>query len=294
MSPADDRFESQRPALKELAYRMLGDAARAEDMVQEAWLRWREHRDEVESPRAWLLQVVSNLCLHELESARHRREELRADRLPEPVDLGAWDGMARAESTDQVSMAFMVLLQRLTPSERAAFLLHTVFDLSHKEVAALLHKSEPACRQLLKRAKQNVARERRLFSASPQEHRRLLEAFVRSSVSGDAHELERLLAEDAVLIADGGPKPVGFGGLKNLPRPVRGAKRIGKFVATVSPRGLAGPSWHAPALNGQPAMVLLRQGRPEAAILLSVAGGRIHRIFIQGDPARLRHLGPLH
>src|SRR5262249_24734173 len=137
-------FESHRAALMALAYRMLGDLGRAEDMVQEAWLRWQSHAESVENPKAFLVTVVTRLCLNELDSARARREESRSDRLPEPVDLGR-TGMEAIEALDQVSMAFLVVLQRLTPAERAVLLLRDVFEFDYGEIAALVHKSEVAC-----------------------------------------------------------------------------------------------------------------------------------------------------
>src|SRR5215468_8797205 len=139
---------------------MLGDLARAEDVVQDAWMRWQGHASDVDAPKAFLLKVVTRLCLNEMGSARARREESRGDRLPEPVDLDD-SGFGRAEMLDQISMAFLVVLQRLTPAERAALLLHDVFDLSHREIGELLQKREAASRQLLSRARENVAEERR-------------------------------------------------------------------------------------------------------------------------------------
>src|SRR5438270_405542 len=180
-------FQSHRPALLALAYRMLGEVARAEDIVQEAWLRW-QRQGEVDSPKAFLLTTVARLCLDELGSARARREESRSDRLPEPVDLDR-SGIGRVEMLDQISMAFMVVLQRLTPAERAVFLLHEVFDMSHGEIAPLLGKTEAASRQLLRRARDNVATERRVLTASREEHRRLLAAFVNAINGGEQQPL---------------------------------------------------------------------------------------------------------
>ena len=173
-------FESYRALLVALAYRMLGDLGRAEDMVQEAWLRWQGRREDADSPRAYLVTVVTRLCLNELDSAKARHEESRSDRLPEPIDLDE-GGIGRLESLDQVSMAFLVVLQRLTPAERAVLLLHDVFDFAHDEIATLVGKSEAACRKLLERARQNVATEKRLFSTSQDAHRRLLGAFVQAT-----------------------------------------------------------------------------------------------------------------
>src|SRR5580693_7325823 len=136
-----ETFETHRPALLAYAYRMLGDMGRAEDMVQEAWMRWQGRQVVVDAPKAFLVTTVTRLCLDELDSARARREESRSDRLPEPVDL-IDRGVGRIEALDRISMAFVVLLQRLTPAERAVFLLHEAFDLEHAEIADLLGKSE--------------------------------------------------------------------------------------------------------------------------------------------------------
>jgi RNA polymerase sigma-70 factor (ECF subfamily) len=179
MPIAVEVFESSRPALLALAYRMLGDVGRAEDMVQEAWVRAQRAEDTVDAPTAYLLTTVTRLCLDELGSARARREESRSDRLPEPVDLDE-AGIGRVEVYDQISMAFLVLLQRLTPAERAVLLLHDVFDLEHAAIGERLGKTEAACRQLLSRARENIAKERRVFQAPREEHRRLLLAFVRA------------------------------------------------------------------------------------------------------------------
>src|SRR5215510_12188392 len=168
-----DVFQAHRALLVAHAYRMLGDLGRAEDMVQEAWLRWSGRSVDVDSPRAYLVTLVTRLCFHELDSAKTRREESRSDRLPEPVDLDE-GGIGRVEMLDQVSMAFLVVLQRLTPAERAVLLLRDVFDFEYDEIATLIGKSEPACRKLLERARQNVTKEKRLFSTSPETHRRLL------------------------------------------------------------------------------------------------------------------------
>jgi RNA polymerase sigma-70 factor (ECF subfamily) len=286
-------FESHRALLVALAYRMLGDLGRAEDMVQEAWLRWQGRREEADSPRAYLVTVVTRLCLNELDSAKTRREESRRDRLPEPVDLDE-GGMGRLESLDRISMAFLVVLQRLTPAERAVLLLHDVFDFAHGEIATLIGKSEAACRKLLERARQSVAAEKRLFSTSREAHRRLLGAFVQAAYQGDVRTLVTMLAEDAVMITDGGREGRSAGGIRNLPAPLHGAAGIAAFVVEATRRMSAVLDVEEHELNGQPAMVLYRDGVPFAAILLGVADGRIHRVYFHADAARLQHLGPRH
>jgi RNA polymerase sigma-70 factor (ECF subfamily) len=281
-------FESHRPAMLGLAYRMLGDVGRAQDMVQEAWLRWHRREVEVDSPKAFLVTVVTRLCLNDLTSARARREESRSDRLPEPVDLEE-GGMARLEEVEQLSMAILVVLERLTPVERATLLLHDVFDFAHAEIATLVSRSPAACRKLLERARQKVAAGRRLITASREEHQQLLDAFVRAASAGDVAGLVALLAPDAVLITDGGPEGRMFRGLRNLRRPLEGAEHVAAFVAATSARAVLDVERRE--LNGQPALVFYRDGLPFAAVLLAVAEGRIQRVFFHADTSRLRYVG---
>ena len=282
-------FESQRARLVALAYRMLGDVARAEDMVQEAWLRWQGRQEEVRSAPAYLATMVTRLCLNELDSAKARHEQSRGDRLPEPVALEEGT-FGRIEALEQVSMAFLVMLQRLTPAERAVLLLHDVFDFAHVEIATLIDKNEATCRKLLERARDHVASERRLFAASREMHERLLSSFLQAASAGDASALVELLAEDAVLITDGGAAGRRGRGFRNLVRPLEGAAKIVAFVVATSRDSGLEAEMHE--LNGQPAVVFYDAGEPSAALLLGVANGRIHRVFFHADTTRLRHLGP--
>ena len=283
-------FESLRPELVALAYRMLGDVGRAQDMVQEAWLRWhrREADVEVDVPKAYLVTIVTRLCLNELDAARVRREESRGDRLPEPVDLDQ-GGMSRLESLEEVSMAFLVLLERLTPAERAVLLLHDVFDFPHDEIAALVERSPAASRKLLERARQHVAAGRRMITASREEHERLLSAFVRAASDGDVATLTELLAADAVLVTDGGPEGRRSGRFRNLKVPLEGAARVAAFICATQRQ--ANLAFELRELNGQPAIVFMRDGAPTAALLLAVADGKIQRVFFHADLGRLRFLG---
>jgi len=284
-----DVFEAHRPLLVAHAYRMLGDLGRAEDMVQDAWLRWSGRHVDVQSPRAYLVTLVTRLCINELDSARMRREESRGDRLPEPVDLDE-GGIGRMQALEQISMAFLVVLQRLTPAERAVLLLREVFDFDYKEIAALVDKSEPMCRKLLERARQHVAAEKPLFAASPEDHRRLLGAFSEAASAGNIDALVALLAKDAVMVTDGGPEGRRAGGIRNLPAPLTGAARIAAFVAATARSIDLEAEVHE--LNGQPALVFYHENAPFAALLLAIAEGRIHRVFFHADLERLRHLGP--
>ena len=287
-------FESHRPRLIALAYRMLGDVGRAEDVVQEAWLRWQGRAVAVDAPKAFLLKIVARLCLSELQSARARREENRGDRLPEPAALDEI-GVDQVEMLDQISMAFLVVLQRLTPAERAALLLHDVFDMSHEEIASLLNRTVAASRKLLSRARESVAVERRVLHASRDDHRRLLRAFVQATRGADPDAIIGLLAKDATLIVDAGPEGGRVGRIRNVGRPVVGAKRIAAFVAAVARQDTRRTAPYECMLIGEPAIVFLREdGSPSAAVLVSVAEGQIRHVFIQADVHRLKHLGPLH
>jgi RNA polymerase sigma-70 factor (ECF subfamily) len=289
VADAATQFEEHRAVLLALGYRMLGDLARAEDLVQDAWLRWQRNEEPVTSPRAFLVKLMTRLCLNELASARARREESRGDRLPEPIDLGD-SGLERTDVFEQVSMAFLVLLQRLTPAERAAVILHDVFDFDHREIATLLEKSETACRQLLKRAREHVAAERRSLTVSRDEHRKLLRAFVDAAASGDVASLKAMLADDVVLVADAGPDGGTYGRVKNLDGPLVGREKVAAFVAAAGPQGAAGVTIEERHLNGEPALVLLRDGQPFTVIMLAVAGGSIRSVFMQADARRLRHV----
>jgi RNA polymerase sigma-70 factor (ECF subfamily) len=292
-SPTERRlasFEAHRRDLVMLAYRMLGDMGRAEDAVQEAWLRWDGHAVDAISPKAYLVTIVTRLCLTELDSARARREESRADRLPEPIALD--DSAATpVEKAEEVSMALLVILQRLKPAERAVLLLHDVFDIPHDEIGPLLGKSVAACRKLLERARQSVAEERRLMSASNDDHRRLLRAFLAAAAVGDVSALATILAEDAVMVSDGGVDGVVTGGLRNLPEPLEGGARIAEFVAAATARNAGTLRLEERMLNGKPAVVFWRGDAPFGALLVAAAGGKIHRVFFHADPTRLSRLG---
>ena len=281
-------FEALRPALIALAYRMLGDAARAQDLVQEAWLRWHSRSEEVASPKAFLVTIVTRLCINELSASRNRRETPAGTRLPEPVDLRA-SGMDHDELFEHISLAFLVLLERLSAPERAVLLLHDVFDYSHDEIAPLIERSSDACRKLLQRARSKVSSGRKQLSASRQEHEQLLGAFLRSTQTGDVAALIELLAADVVLITDGGPNGRTVGGLRNLQRPLVGAARVAAFIQAASSRAELTVEQHE--LNARPALVFRHEGAPFGALLLDVAAGKIQSVFFQGDPSKLRFLG---
>ena len=293
MTPtADPRvaFEPHRRDLISLAYRMLGDLGRAEDMVQEAWLRFARQEQAVASPKAFLVTIVTRLCLNELDSARARREESRSDRLPEPVALDE-HGLTQLERIEQISIGFLLLLQRLRPAERAVLVLHDVFDFEHREIADMLGNNAAACRKLLERARAELTLGRRALVASADEHRRLLHAFLGAATNGDVGALVALLADDALMISDGGASGRVAGGLRNLTRPLSGPARIAAFVVSATSRNAKELEVDERELNGQPAVVFWLSGEPFAALLLGVEAGKIARVFFHADPERLRHLG---
>jgi len=286
-------FEENRARLLALAYRMLGDLARAEDMVQEAWLRWERQDDgEVVSPQAFLVTIVTRLCLNELDSARARREENRSDRLPEPIDLEV-SGFDQVERLEQVSMAFLVALQRLTPAERAVLLMHEVFELSHHEISSALGGTVEGSRKSLERARQSLASERRMLLTTADEHRRILDAFVSAVRGGDMAGVVNMLADDATIVTDGGVAGTSIRGQRNLSEPLHGASRVAAFVVAATARATGAVRFERHELNGQPGLVLWTDDRPLAAILLGVVDGKVARIYFHGDERRLRHIGAM-
>ena len=248
---------------------------------------------EVRAPKAYLIRIVTRLCLNELDSPRRQKEEARSDRLPEPVSLDE-TGIELVESLDQISMAFLVVLQCLSPAERAVLLLHEVFDFDHNEVAELVNKTPSACRQLLKRAKACVASERRALETSGEVHRALLAAFVRAATSGDLAAIKKLLADDVRLVVDAGPQGASFGRVRNLPGPLVGAHKVAAFIAAVAPQSAHGLATEECTLNGQPAILVLQDGEPHTAILLSVVGGQVRSVFMHADRSRLGHVRKAH
>ena len=290
---ADDPLLAERGRLFGLSYRMLGSAGEAEDIVQEAYLRWYARpRPEVENPRAFLTTIVTHLCLDHLRSAQHRREQYPGVWLPEPLapdevevdDLRAARNAATPEDDleklESISLAFLSLLQSLSPLERAVYVLAEVFDYSHAEVAEVIGRTPTACRQALRRAKQSLAASRR--EAAPAErHRELLGSFIAACRSGDIDNLTRLLAEDVVSRADGG------GQVKATNRPVVGVRAVSRLYAglrKVLPKDLA---IRIETVNGWPTALMSSGGFLVSALQIRVQGERIVRIDNVVNPAKL-------
>ncbi|HVK77778.1 MAG TPA: RNA polymerase sigma-70 factor [Kofleriaceae bacterium] len=268
-------FEAHRALLFGIAYRMLGSAADADDILQEARLRWLAAPwADVHDVRAYLVTIVSRLCLDHLGSARVRREQYVGPWLPEPI------ATAPDADPESLSMAFLLLLERLSPAERAAFLLSEVFDYTHAEVAATLGKSEEACRQLAARARRHV-REGRARSVDRAEHARVLGAFVVACASGDLAALERLLADDVVVRSDGG------GRARAARRPVVGRHRVVRLLVGLTRKGGAHARVEPCEVNGLPAVRVREDGVVTSVISLDLQEGRIAAVFIVRNPDKL-------
>jgi RNA polymerase sigma-70 factor (ECF subfamily) len=282
-----ETFNQYRGLLFSIAYRMLGSVADAEDMLQETFIRWqRSSEKEIRSTRAFLVTVISRLCINHLESTRVRREEYVGQWLPEPVvtERNA-DPFSLLRVDESLSMAFLVLLERLAPVERAVFLLREVFDYDYATIAQILAKDEVNCRKLFSRARQHVAEIRPRFETSSEQRELLLAEFLQATATGDMDGLVSLLADDAVLYADGGGKgpalPNLVHGSANIARAILGS--LNKLV----PQNLTNRRLE---VNGEPGVVSYLDGHPYAVVTLDIAGGRINSIYVVTNPKKLEHL----
>jgi RNA polymerase sigma-70 factor, ECF subfamily len=285
MSPHDQTFERHRPRLLALAYRMLGTRADAEDTVQDAWLRWRQADPAVvRDPAGWLVATVTRLGIDRLRLASSARTDYVGPWLPEPLSIDASPGPAgRAEIAEQVSLAFLALLERLGPEERAAFLLREVFDYDYAHIAAMLGHAEANCRQMVHRARERVQAGRARFpGVSPQRHRQLLERFLEASASGDRDAIMALLHADARLRSDGGGKTVA------ALRPLHGAERIARLYWAVARRAPGQAQWRIGLVNGEPAGLRFLHGRLQMITTIVGDGERIGEILNLMNPDKLR------
>jgi RNA polymerase sigma-70 factor (TIGR02957 family) len=288
-----EEFDELRTAAFGIAYRMLGSVSEAEDVVQEGLLRLHRARaggEWIESPRAYLSTVVSRLSLDHLRSARVRRETYVGEWLPEPLVASADDDPARRiEMADSLSLAFLVLLESLSPEQRAAFLLREVFDEPYDRIAEIVGTSEQNARQLAARARHHVEERRPRFEASREQREDLATRFFAAAEEGDLEGLEELLAHDVVLRADGGGKAPA------LARAVHGRAKVARTLAA-GVRALTrwGITLRREEVNGQPgALFLDREGRLISVMILDVAEGQIQGVSAIINPDKLRHLGPL-
>ena len=273
-----EEFLAARPMLFALAYRMLGSSAEAEDVLQEAWLR-ASRATAVDNAQAWLTTVVTRLCLDVLGSARARREEYVGPWLPEPIIT---DGPEQAaELADSVSMAFLVMLESLSPAERAAFLLREVFRYDYAEVARMLDRSETTCRQLVSRAHKHVDERRTRFTADRRRAEELSMQFLLACQTGDLEQVTSLLAADAVLVSDGGGK------VSAARRPINGPDKIGRFLIGILHKPGAPADYRPATVNGEPGVLGLVDGVVVAAVALEVVDDVITGIRIVSNPDKL-------
>jgi RNA polymerase sigma-70 factor, ECF subfamily len=286
----DEEFEQLRPLLFAIAYRILGSVAEAEDAVQETWLRYESSPTVPVSTKAFLSAVVTRVAIDVLRSARVRREAYVGPWFPEPLIADPYQDPERsAELADSVSMAALLLLERLTPPERAAFVLRDVFGFSIPEVAAAVERSEAACRQLLVRARRHMEVGRPRFTADRREREKLAARFFDALRDGDVDGLRELLAADVQMVGDGGGKAPA------LSRSVIGADNVARVLASNFPLLVAIDARVEPReVNGQPGAILRdRDGSIVTALTLDVLGGRIQAIRWVANPDKLRHLGQL-
>lgn len=291
---AAESFEALRPLLFSIAYRMLASVSEAEDIVQEAYLRWRSAATDdvrVESPKAFLSAVVTRLSIDHLRSARVRREAYVGTWLPEPLvtDHGQADPAAAVEREASVSMAFLLVLERLTPVERAVFLLHDVFAYGYGEIARIVERTEVNCRQIAARSRRHVQASRPRFDTTPEERDRLAARFFEAVTGRDIDGLVAVLAEDVAVYGDGGGKAPQWS------VPIVGAARVAQLLAGVGGQmAELGIRFERRTINGAPGALLYEaNGRLTNVFVLEIDGGKVRAVRSVINPDKLRHLGPV-
>ena len=290
-----DAYEDLRPLLFSIAYRMLGSVTEAEDIVQDAFVRYQgalaDPSAEIESPKAYLSAVTTRLAIDHLRSARVRKENYVGEWLPEPLltDETALDGARYVEEADSLSMAFLLVLERLSPVERAVFLLHDVFDYGYDEVARIVDRSEDNCRQLVSRARRHIHEEKPRFEASRRQRDELAARFFDAVGEADMDGLIELLAADVVVYGDGG------GRTPSWPRPIVGRDRVARLMRGIGTKARElGVSMQPTEINGQPgALWHDESGALVSAMTLDIADGAVQTIRSVVNPDKLSHLGPL-
>ena len=281
-------FEEYRDLMFAVAYRMLGTIADAEDAVQDAWLRWSAApRSDVADPRAYLARVVTNTALNRLRSARARREAYVGPWLPEPLLTDAGPSAAdRAELAESVSVAMLVVLESLTPEERAVFVLREVFGFSHAEIGAALGRSDASVRQLAHRAREHVQARRPRYDVDWDQQREVTDRFLAAAAGGDIDGLMAVLAPDVTLLTDGGGKA------RAALRPITGAGKVARFLTGIGGQsymgiGVSEMSVEAAEINGSPGTLITARGRAIVALTLTMAGGRVTAIQLLANPDKL-------
>jgi len=282
--PATDAFVEHRNLLFTVAYELLGSAADAEDVLQETWMRWADvDLAEIRDRRSYLVRITSRLALNRLRTLARRKESYVGPWLPEPL-LTAPDVAEDVELAESVSMAMLLVLETLTPTERAVFVLREVFDLGYDEIASAVDKSPAAVRQIAHRAREHVAARRPREVVTSAESRRVLESFKTAAATGDLQSLLDVLAPDVVLLSDGG-------GIKQAAlRPILGAEKVVRFLAGVSGRN-APASVEDAVINGSPALSLHLGGELDGILAVRVEGGQVTGLYYVRNPEKLGHVG---
>jgi RNA polymerase sigma-70 factor, ECF subfamily len=273
-------FFKARPRLFGIAYRMLGSVAEAEDIVQDVWLRWQTtNRSVVENPAAFLATTTTRLCINAAQSAHSRRETYAGPWLPEPVDTSANPGLG-AERAEALSFAVLLLLEKLSPTERAAYILREAFDYEYSQIAEILQMEEANVRQLVSRARKHIA-DSRAAPVNPSEQRRLLAAFIDAAQQGNMAALENLFTEDVASYADGG----GF--VRAARVPISGRERVAKFIASVASHFWMGVTLEWAETNGQSSVLMMRDGTPVVLVTVNASAEGIHQILWIMRPSKL-------
>jgi RNA polymerase sigma-70 factor (ECF subfamily) len=277
----DRQFQDLRPLLFSLAYRMLGSRADAEDLVQDAWLRWRSAgEEEVHSPKAYLTTVIARLALDSLKSAYRKRETYVGTWLPEPLIEPA--GTQPVEMAESLSLAFMHVLESLSPAERVAFLLREAFDAGYDEIAAALDTSEANSRQLVTRARRHLQERRPRYTVDPGRHEDTLRRFLQACVSGDPSSLTAMLSDDVVVFSDGGGK------VPSALNPIAGADRASRLFAGLAKKGAAGARVELAQVNGETGAVLFVGDTIFSVVAIDLdEDGRIRAVFLVNNPEKL-------
>jgi RNA polymerase sigma-70 factor (ECF subfamily) len=283
-----DQFEQYRPLMFSIAYRMLGSVTEAEDTLQDAYLRYRQMpAGSIASPKAFLSTVVTRLCLNHLQAAHVQRESYLGPWLPEPLltEEDPESPTSQAERLESISMAFLVMLERLTPVERAVFLLREVFDYPYPDIAEIVGKDEVSCRQILSRAKKFIAGSRPRFTPSTEQHQHLLQQFLEAVEEGDLDGLTQLLASDVTLRTDGGGKVRGA-----ATRILHGQEAVARFMIASQRFIQARFTTEITEVNGEPALLLRVEDHPFAVVSVTIAQQHILEVRVIANPDKLRHL----
>lgn len=285
-----DIFEEHRSLLFGIAYRMLGSRADAEDMVQEAFLRWqKQDAAEIESVKAWLISAVTRLSIDQLRSARRKREEYVGIWLPEPIvgaDESAASPVKVAALSDSLGLAFLHLMEDLAPIERAVFMLREAFDYDYAEIAKIVEKSEANCRQLFSRAKQHLAQRELKEEPAGEKAERVVQQFLEACATGDMQSFLAVLTEDAVLYSDGGGK------VRAALKPIVSAEFIGRFYMGIRRKGFAGGLVEIVRVNGKVGAILRRTDGRVSVTAFAFEGDRIKSVYMVSNPDKLRGLMP--